>query len=212
MNFIFLIKGLVIGFLASIPLGPVGVLCLQRTVSKRFMSGFVSGLGAASADVIFAVIAMFFLSLIAVVIEQQMSLLALIGGSVVMVIGIFIFNKKTTPKTLRKNRAQYPNYFKDYITTFFLTLTNPAFIFVFVGLFSSFDIGNEDLCLYNGVLTIIGVAFGASLWWFTLTSTVNIFKNRFRPRHLVSINRIAGILIFALGLFAIITAILDMLN
>ncbi|MEG1648699.1 MAG: LysE family transporter [Rikenellaceae bacterium] len=209
MDFIFFIKGVAIGLMASIPLGPIGVLCIQRTINKKFKSGFISGLGAASADTVFAIVAIFFLSIVTVFIEERLQLLTLIGGGIITAIGISIFNKKMSPMGLRRNRAQNGHHFKDYISTFLLTLTNPAFIFVFVGLFTSFDITNEDLNIVNGIFTVVGVTMGASLWWFTLTFIVNHLKNKFRPRHLIVINKVAGILIFSLGAFAIISALLN---
>lgn len=208
MDFIFFLKGLIIGVLASIPLGPIGVLAIQRTLNKRFMSGFMSGLGAASADTIFAIAAMFFLSIISAIIEKRMQLLTIIGGLIVIGIGYSILTQKMSPRSLRKSRAQNGRYFRDYISTFFLTLANPAFIFVFVGLFTSFELTNRDLNIYNAIIAIIGVFLGASTWWFSLTSIVNRFRSKFRPRHLIMINRVAGSIILTLGVLAIVSALM----
>ncbi len=210
MDISFLVKGIAIGFSASIPLGPIGVLCIQRTINKKFLSGFFSGLGAATADTIFAIVAMFFLSLVLAFIDQHLQILTVAGGVVVAVIGYTIFSKKITPGSLRKNRAGNNQYFKDYFSTLLLTLTNPAFIFVFIAMFTTFGVNSNELDLANGIITIIGVTCGAAIWWFTLTSIVSLFKKRFRPRHLVAINKIAGIIIMVLGAAAVIGAIVDL--
>ena len=209
MDLIFLFKGMMVGFMASIPLGPIGVLCIQRTINSKFKSGFISGLGATCADSVFAIVAIFFLSIVTVFIKEQMMIISLIGGAIIMAIGISIFTKKITSGGLRKNRNQNKQDFKYFISTFFLTLTNPAFIFVFVGLFASLDISNADLNIINAVLTVVGVSIGSAFWWFALTSLVNVFRNKFRPRHLIIINKTAGALIFCLGVSAILLAILD---
>ncbi len=209
MDLIFLLKGIMVGFMASIPLGPIGVLCIQRTINSKFKAGFISGLGATCADSVFAIVAIFFLSIVTVFINEQMMIISIIGGIIIMTIGIFIFTKKITSGNLRKNRSQSSQHLKYFLSTFFLTLTNPAFIFIFVGLFASFDISNSHLNIANAILTIVGVAIGSALWWLMLTSLVNLFKNKFRPRHLIIINKTAGALIFCLGVSAVLLALLD---
>lgn len=205
MDIVFLIKGIIMGLLGSIPLGPIGVLCIQRTLSGKFRSGFASGLGAATADTIFATIALFFYSLVISFIESQMALLSVIGGGIVMAMGVSIFFKKNKVH-IKQNRTGRKRVFKDYISTLFLTLTNPAYVLVFVALFASVGIDREGQSLANGVLIIAGVMSGASLWWFLLTGTIDRVRKRFRPRHLVMLNRVAGVLIFLLGVVALVSA------
>lgn len=202
MEFEFFIKGLIMGILGSIPLGPIGVLCIQRTLNKKFISGFTSGLGAATADSIFALVAIFFLSITLSFIESRMQLLTALGGIVITAIGVSIFFKKPQFK-MRHSRANAKRLIKDYISTFLLTLTNPAYILVFVALFASVGIDKQSLSIYTGILTILGVFTGAATWWFILTFTINKVRRKFRPRHLFIMNRIAGAAIFALGVAAI---------
>ncbi len=209
MDIIFLLKGIIIGYMASIPLGPIGVLCVQRTINTKFRSGFISALGATCADTIFAIIAMFFISLVSTFLNEKMVIISVVGGAIMMTIGTTIFTTKITPGKLRKNRNKSNMGIKFFASTFLLTLANPAFIFIFVGLFASFNITNEHLDMHNAMLTIFGVTVGSALWWLTLTSIVNLFRNKFRPRHLITINKIAGSLIFILGISAILLALLD---
>lgn len=209
MALTFLFKGMLMGLLGSIPLGPIGVLCIQRTLSKKFRSGFFSGLGAATADSLFAVVAIFFLSLVMSFIESRKELLTAVGGVIIMAIGIMISLKKPS-LYVRRNRARSKNVFRDYISTFLLTLTNPAYILVFVALFATVGIEKESLSAGTAVLTILGVFSGASVWWFILTFFINKIRRRFRPRHVVIISRIAGSVIILLGVLAVIGAFVKM--
>jgi len=200
----FLTKGMLIGFVASIPLGPVGVICVQRTLTKGRRSGFFSGLGAATADTIFAVIAAFFLSMVLAFVERHIDVLKVIGGICVIIVGVNIFLKNPAVQ-IRKNRANKGNLWSDYLSVFFITLTNPAFILMFIALFASFGISSDEGPTFQGTGLIAGVFVGASFWWFNLTLAVSFLRRRFRPRHMLYLNRISGSLIVALGAIAILS-------
>lgn len=205
MWFEVLLKGILVGFLASIPLGPVGVLCIQKTLSKSFRAGFVSGLGAASADFIFAVIAAFFLSFITSFVDNFIEYLKIIGGICVIIVGVNIFLKNPVIQ-IRKNRANKGNLWSDYISVFLVTLANPAFILMFVALFAAFGLsGDEALGHAEGAFLVAGVFAGASLWWFLITFSISFLRKKFRPRHLLILNRVSGALIVALGAAAILS-------
>lgn len=197
------LRGILIGLLASIPLGPIGVLCIQRTLSKKHKSGFISGLGAASADTIYSAIAFFSLSVVMSFIENNMTLIKVIGGLCVVIVGVNIF--LTNPAVqIRRNRAGKSSLWQDYISVFFITFANPAFILIFVALFAAFGLNTDSVSMANGVLMIIGVFVGGSLWWFSLTFIVNLLRKKFRPRHLLWINRISGAVIVLLGAITVL--------
>ena len=198
-----LFKGILVGLLASIPLGPIGVMCIQRTLSRNHRSGFVSGLGAACADTIFATLALFSLTLVLTFIENNIMLIKALGGICVIIVGVKIFLSNPVVQ-IRKNRAGKTNLWQDFISMFLITLTNPAFILIFVALFAAFGISREGLGNEGGALMIAGVLSGASLWWFSLTFVVGLLRRRFRPRHLLWINRISGAVIVLLGAAAIL--------
>ncbi len=198
-----LFKGILVGLLASIPLGPIGVMCIQRTLSRNHRSGFVSGLGAACADTIFATLALFSLTLVLTFIENNIMLIKALGGICVIIVGVKIFLSNPVVQ-IRKNRAGKTNLWQDFISMFLITLTNPAFILIFVALFAAFGISREGLGNEGGALMIAGVLSGASLWWFSLTFVVSLLRRRFRPRHLLWINRISGAVIVLLGAAAIL--------
>ena len=202
------LRGVVIGLTASITLGPVGILYIQRTLSKNRKSGLVSGLSAATADTIFATVAFFFISFISSLIESNMVILTVLGGICVVVVGVNIF--MTNPVVqIRRNRAGKSNLWQDYISTFLLTLTNPAFILWLVVIFTALgvDMSEAEVSVTRlrvGVAMITGFLAGASVWWFLLTTVINRLRNRFRPRHLLWINRVAGVIIVVLGASAVL--------
>lgn len=197
-------RGLVVGLLASIPLGPVGVLCIQRTVSKKRLSGFISGTGAALADTIFASVAFFSLSLVQSFIEQNMTILKIVGGVCVIVMGFNILLSNPVVQ-IRRNRAGKSNLWQDFISVFLVTLANPAMILIFVALFAAFGISSETLTMPTSMLMIGGVLCGACSWWFLLTLAVNLIRRNFRPRHMLWMNRVSGTVIVVLGAVAILS-------
>jgi threonine/homoserine/homoserine lactone efflux protein len=203
MAFTFLVKGILIGLLASIPLGPIGVICIQRTINKSRLSGFFSGLGAATADTIFAAIAGFSLTFILNFIEEKQKILEAIGGLIVILLGIKTFY--TNPvNQLRRHKKNPSKLIEDFISVLLLTITNPLAIFLFVGMFATLGLAYNGENIGLSLITLAGVFLGGTLWWFTLSSLVNLFRKRFRLKQLWWINKIAGAVIFILGVLAIV--------
>ncbi len=211
MNIEILMRGVVVGLLASITLGPVGVMCIQRTLSKSRAAGFASGLGAAVADTLSATFAYFFIAVISAVIESNLQILKVVGGVFVAGVGIHYFLKNPVVQ-IRRNRAGKSNLVQDFVSTFALTLTNPAFVLWLLVIFSALGVNVDSGQQFDvsrvgaGAQMILGFFGGATAWWFVLTFVVSLFRRRFRPRHLLWINRIAGALISALGVGVIVSA------
>lgn len=201
-------RGILIGLIASIPTGPIGVLCIQRTLSKNQKSGFISGLGAATADTIFATIAFFSLTFVMQFIEDNLTLVKVVGGLCVMAVGVKIFLSNPVVQ-IRRNRAGKSNLWQDYISVFLVTLANLAFILIYITLFAAVGITQDTVGQLNGWLMIAGVFAGGALWWFVLTFLVSLFRKRFRPRHLLWINRIAGAVIIVLGAAVVLTMFIN---
>lgn len=188
MSLIFLLKGISVGFLASVPLGPIGVLCIQRTLSRGKMVGFVSGLGAALSDTIYAILAGFSLTFVLNIIEAQKFWFQLFGAVVLLFMGVKIFMSNPVTQ-LRRQKAKHSDLFQDFASTFLITITNPLAIFLFIAAFSV--VGSEKN-LASQLLLIAGVFLGASSWWLTLTLLVGMFRRKINPRRLYWINKIAG--------------------
>lgn len=202
MIFTLLIKGIIVGLLASIPLGPIGIICIQRTINKGKLSGFLSGMGAASADTIFAAIAGFSLSFIISFIQEQQVIFQAIGGLIVFGLGIKIFY--TNPvRQLRRHKRKQNNLMEDYLSVLLVTITNPLAVFLFIALFASLGVVVEGENILLSLVATSGVFIGAMLWWYILTTLVNIFRNKFRLKQLWWINKLSGAVIFTLGAVAI---------
>lgn len=197
------IRGLGIGLMASILMGPIAILCIQRTLSKNLKSGFASGLGIASADTIFASIAFFSLSMVMTFMQTHLDIIKFIGGVCILWIGTRIFLSNPAVQ-IRRNRAGKTDLWSDFISILLLTLANPVTILTFIALFATLGIKSESIHPWHGLVMITGVFIGATLWWFTLTFLINIFRTKFKLRHILWMNRVAGGIIMLLGLLTIL--------
>ena len=198
------IKGMIIGLLVSVPLGPVGVLCIQRTLNRGRFAGFVSGLGAAAADVIFAVIAGFGLTIIINFIEEKHIYFQIIGGLFVLYIGIRIFY--TNPvKQLKLQGLNKTQLSQDFVSVFLLTLTNPLAVFLFLAIMAAIKLTSDKLSIVEISLLTAGIAAGAVLWWFVLVSIANRFRKKIRLRSIWWLNKITGSAVFLFGLMVLIS-------
>ena len=196
--------GIKIGLLASIPLGPIGVLCIQRTLQRGRLSGFVSGLGAAASDTLYAIIAGFSLSYIVSFIEQQAFWLQLGGAFILIILGVHIFRSNPAVQ-LRRQRHNKTSLIQDFASTFLLTISNPLAVFIFIAFFAGFRVVDPNAGIIGQLILIFGVFIGASLWWLTLTSIVGFFRSAVNLRRLYWINKIAGLSIIIFVVIALIT-------
>ncbi len=204
MEIEFLLKGIIVGFLASIPLGPVGVLCIQRTINKGRVYGLFSGMGAATVDSFFALVAALGLTFIINFIEEQQFYIQLFGGGVLIFLGTRIFN--TNPiRQIRRHRKKKNKLVEDFFSVLFLTLSNPLAIFLFVAAFAGIGLVTSKDSSIKSSLIIAGVFLGAMLWWTSLTFFVDLFRKKFRLKQLWWINKIAGILIIVFGVAAMLS-------
>ncbi|MCT4672534.1 MAG: LysE family translocator [Prolixibacteraceae bacterium] len=197
------VKGLIIGLCASIPLGPIGVLCVQKTINKNRKAGFYAGLGAASSDTIYALIAGFSLNYIIEFIRLYEVFFRLFGAGILIVLGWHIFQSDPSAD-VQKFKRKGASYWQDYFFTFLLTFSNPLAILIFFSIFAGFGFVLKASEPLLAVVLIGGIFIGACLWWFTLTSIVNMFRHKFNMKNLQLGNRIAGSVIVV---FAIITLI-----
>lgn len=199
-----LLEGIVIGLLATIPLGPIGVICIQRTINKGRLSGFISGMGATVADTIYATIAGFSLAFIINFIDAHRLIIEVFGGVIIIILGIRTFNNNPVTQ-LRRHKKRKNKLFEDFISTLLLTITNPLMIFYFLALFAAGNIVESSSIGYT-FITIAGVFMGGVIWWYVLTTLVASFRHRFRLKHLWWINKIAGGIIIVLGVLALLNA------
>ncbi len=201
------VNGIILGFSASIPLGPIGLICIQKTLNRGRWAGIVSGAGAATSDTFFAIIAAFGISIISDFIEQQQFTLRIIGSIILLLLGLKIF--LTNPAIqIRKQKGKKNNLLGDFISIFFLTLSNPITVFVFGAVFASSGLIKVNNTFFDLIQIVIGVFVGAMLWWLILTNFVNMFRAKFRLKRLWWINKITGAVIVIFGIFVFVASIM----
>jgi threonine/homoserine/homoserine lactone efflux protein len=201
-----IIKGLIIGIFTSIPVGPIAVLCIQRTLNRGKYHGFVTGLGAASSDLVYASLAAFSLSFIVEFIHKNQFFIEIAGALILFSFGFFLF--RTNPvKKLSESALKKESYFQDFITAFALTITNPLIIFLFIAMFAKFSFVESCTSMPETVVGLFAVIIGASVWWFTLTSFVNFFRSKFNLRGLWIINKVSGSILMGIACIGLIYSI-----
>lgn len=185
-------KGLLIGVIASAPMGPVGVLCIQRTLNKGRWFGFVTGIGAAFSDIIYALITGFGMSFIVDFINDKnnMFILQLIGSIMLFLFGLYTYRSNPT-KSLRPTSPKKGTLVHNMVTGFFVTFSNPLIIFLFMALFARFTFVVPDH-LFQQSIGYLSIAIGALLWWFILSYFINKVRSRFDVKGIWILNRIIG--------------------
>jgi threonine/homoserine/homoserine lactone efflux protein len=198
MDPIFFLKGLIIGFAMAVPIGPIGIMCIRKTLAEGHARGFIIGIGAATADALLASVAAFGLTFISDVISSEHVWLRLVGGGLLLFLGI------RTYRTKRKDPAiPYENkgVLASYVSAFPLALTNPVTIFAFIAVFAAFGLGHT-LDLISASILVVGVFAGSSLWFLTLGYVATLFRKKLDSGGLRWVNRIAGVLIVISGVAA----------
>jgi len=247
-----LLSGMLVGLASSVTVGPVAVLCIQRTLSKGHLSGLFSGLGVACADTLMAILSFTVYALLKSSIDEYQTAIQICGGVFVVIVGIFIFFKNPVPQ-IRKNRTGRSNMWQDFASMFGFTLAN--FVVVIPYILAFFTMFNIDLSgdlvtttteveiiadpvldvarsahdevvqevvtttttttpsplssMFRNSLVILGFLLGAVGWWGLLTFVISLFRRRFRPRHMLTINHVAGIVISTLGLYTLISVLIS---
>lgn len=207
MDINYFIKGLLIGFSIAAPVGPIGILCIKRTITSGRLVGLVSGLGAATADAVYGFIAAFGLTFISSFLIDQQSWLRLLGGAFLCYLGVKTFITKPTEYSSLSNELSLLN---AYGSTFFLTLTNPLTILSFAAIFAGLGLLDVDGNYLSATIIVLGVFIGSACWWFLLSSGVSIFRTRFTSTGLLWVNRISGLIILGFGIAAVYTGLFSM--
>ncbi len=213
----YLMRGITVGIVSSITVGPVAVLCIKRTLNKSRRSGFASGLGVACADTLMAIIAFFFYSILHSQIEQYKHIISVVGGIFVVVVGVVIFLQNPHKKV--KMNGEVPNTpWRDFASMFGFTMANFVTVIPYLlAFFAMFGVssheGTADMAsILSSLLIIGGFLGGAIIWWFLLTLLISLFRRSFRPHHMRTINRVAGVIIGLLGAITILSTLLSFTN
>ncbi len=199
---LFWFKGMLIGFAIAAPVGPIGLLCVQRTLARGRWSGLLSGLGAASADAVYGCIAGFGLASLANRLLAWQTELRLCGGLFLLYLAWHVWRTQPAAEQapVRPTRA---GLLGDYLSTLALTLANPITILAFLGIFTGLGLVAEGKDFIAASLLVLGVFAGSLLWWLLLASGVGLLRGRLTPAVLRGINRGSSVLIAGFGLWAL---------
>ena len=202
-----LVKGFIIGVVVSAPLGPVGVLCIQRTLNKGRWYGFVTGLGACLSDIIYALITGYGMSFMDEFLMKHQILLQIIGSIMLFVLGVYTFRSNPV-QSIRPVSSTPGTYLHNFVTAFFVTLSNPLIIFLFIGLFARFSFVMPDSALELQLTGYMAIVLGAWTWWFGITYFVNKVRAQFNVRGIWILNRIIGTVVMLASVVSIVYTIL----
>jgi threonine/homoserine/homoserine lactone efflux protein len=196
-----ILRGFVLGLAIAAPVGPIGVLCIRRTLAQGRAIGFVSGLGAATADVIYGCIAAFGLTAISGLLVRHQAWLSLVGGLFLCYLGVRTLLSRPAGQSAA---AEGHGFLGAYFSTFLLTLTNPMTILSFVAVFAGLGVGHAGVgSAGNGYAAaaaiVFGVFLGSSAWWFLLSGGVSLVRDRFDARAMLWVNRVSGVIILGFG-------------
>jgi len=200
MNFLLLLEGLVIGFSLAAPVGPVGVLCIRRTLAYGSKRGLVVGLSAACADMLYGIIAAFGVTFISDFISNQQHWIRLIGGILLMLLGYRMYHSHAITDTPINGTNRHV---RAFISTFLLTLTNPMTLFAFAAVFAGVGLNKIIGNNWSGTFLVIGVFLGSLSWFTLLTALVHFFREKISTNGLTLVNKIAGTLLILFGAFAL---------
>ena len=206
--FYILPRGLAIGALISAPMGPIGMLIIQRTLSKGRWPAFFTGIGAALSDLFYCLLAGFGLSFITDVIERHQFALQVFGSIVLAAFGLFLFRKNPT-RSLKTAEVDGRSYWSDFISGFFLTVSNPLILFFIIGLFARFNFILPEYEIFHYVWAYLTILGGALVWWYLVTFLVSKLRSRFNVRSLWLVNRTVGSILIAMAVIGVLLAIKD---
>lgn len=204
-----LMRGFAIGVLISAPMGPIGMLVIHRTLDKGRWPAFATGIGAAISDLFYCILTGAGLAFITDFIREQQILLQLLGSIVLAIFGIILFRKNPSRSLRRKDTPTANTYWRDMVTGFLLTVSNPLILFFIIGLFARFNFLLPEFEYYHYASGYLSIAAGALAWWFMITLLVNKMRSHFNVRSLYLINRIIGSLLILFALVGAVTGFLD---
>jgi threonine/homoserine/homoserine lactone efflux protein len=196
----FLWRGVILGFTIAAPVGPIGLLCIQRTVAFGWRHGFVAGLGAATADASYGAIAALGLSAVSNFLIGQSFWLRLAGGVFLLFLGLRAFLSSPPQQTAFSG---VKNLWRIYLSTLLLTLTNPMTILSFAAFFAGFGFG-VGTSTASAILLVFGVFLGSACWWLLLSSGAGFLRGRLGPRFLGWINHISGLAIIGFAIYILV--------
>jgi threonine/homoserine/homoserine lactone efflux protein len=201
------VRGFVVGLSIAAPVGPIGVLCIRRSLAAGRLVGFVSGLGAATADAAYGCIAAFGLTAVSAVLVSQRLWLQVIGGAFLCYLGVRTLTAVPAAEAAHADRGPQRSLLGAYASTLFLTLTNPLTILSFAAIFAGLGLGVRAADYRSAASMVLGVFVGSATWWLLLSGGAAALRARVTTSGLRWVNRVSGAVIVAFGLVALMAAV-----
>lgn len=207
---VIMLRGLLIGVLISAPMGPIGVLVIQRTLNKGRWPGFFTGTGAALSDMIYCLLTGLGLAFVTDFIEANQSLLQVVGSAIIMAYSLYLFLHNPS-RQLKTPELRVNTYWREFATGFIFTFANPLILFFIIGLFARFSFLSPEFQAYHYVAGYVGIAVGALAWWSGVTFFVDKVRGHFNVRSMWIVNRIIASLLMVMSLIGMVMGVADLL-
>ena len=195
-----------IGIFLSAPMGPIGILCVQRTLNKGRHSGFFTGVGAAASDLFYCLLTGLGISLVTDFIADHVNILQIVGSIILIVYALYMIVHNPVSQ-IKENIDQRDDYLRDTVTSFLFTLSNPLIMFLIIPLFARFGFPLPEYKWYHVIMGYAFIVVGALLWWAVITFFVDKVRTHFNIRSMWLINRIIGIIILLLSVYGLVTGV-----
>ncbi len=195
-----------IGIFLSAPMGPIGILCVQRTLNKGRHSGFFTGVGAAASDLFYCLLTGLGISLVTDFIADHVNILQIVGSIILIVYALYMIVHNPVSQ-IKENIDQRDDYLRDMVTGFLFTLSNPLIMFLIIPLFARFGFPLPEYKWYHVIMGYAFIVVGALLWWAVITFFVDKVRTHFNIRSMWLINRIIGIIILLLSVYGLVTGV-----
>lgn len=206
-----ILSGFLIGVLVSAPMGPVGILIIQRTLNKGRWAAFFTGIGAALSDIFYCLLTGLGLAFITDFITAHDFLLEILGSLVIVAFAIYLFQKNPA-RALRKRHENKTTVFKDIGTGFLFTFSNPLILFFIIGLFGRFNFLTPDYQFYHYIVGYVAIFVGALTWWYLITFFINKIRAHFNVRSMWLLNRIIGAILIIMAIVGIYKGVTGYIN
>ncbi len=201
------LRGLAIGVMISAPMGPVGILCIQRTLNKGRLTGLYTGIGAAASDLFYCLLTGFGLSFIEEFLERNQNVIQLIGSIVLIAFSIYLWRKNPAKELKRPDIQEKGSPKKDILGGFLFTVSNPLILFLIIGLFARFNFLGPEMKFYHYIIGYLAIIAGALGWWWLVTFFVNKVRSHFNVRSMWLVNRIIAGVILCFAVVGIVTSL-----
>jgi len=195
-----------IGVILSAPMGPIGILCVQRTLNNGRHSGFFTGVGAAASDLFYCLLVGLGISLVTDFIADNVNILQIVGSVILIVYALYMIFHNPVSR-IKENIDQRDDHWRDMVTGFLFTLSNPLIMFLIIPLFARFSFPLPEYKFYHRFIGYASIVLGALLWWAVITFFVDKVRSHFNIRSMWLINRIIGIIIIILSCYGLVTGV-----